>query len=89
MLAVLIYFVAFGLIFPNAAHEAVHPLPDIAGIASAVLLSSQMLFGALGGALAADALSRRLAAGDWRSDDGCALSAGALYFLWLRPGVEE
>ena len=34
-------------------HEAIHPLPEIAGVASAVLVSAQMLFGAVGGSLAA------------------------------------
>ena len=43
---VMIYISAFGLIMPNAVHEAIHPLPDIAGVASAVLVSAQMLFGA-------------------------------------------
>ena len=62
------YFLAMGVIFPNAMHEAVHPLPDIAAMASAVLLSSQMLFGALGGAWARP-LPERLAARDRRGDD--------------------
>ena len=36
---VMVYISAFGLIYPNAAHEAVHPLPEIAGLASAVLIT--------------------------------------------------
>ena len=34
---VMVHISSFGLIYPNAAHEAVHPLPEIAGLASAVL----------------------------------------------------
>jgi MFS transporter, DHA1 family, multidrug resistance protein len=85
---VMVYITSFGLVVPNASHEAVHPLPEIAGVASAVLLATQMLFGALGGAAAA-ALYRHaspMAIGVVMSFG--ALSAAALYFLWLRPGVE-
>jgi MFS transporter, DHA1 family, multidrug resistance protein len=56
---VMVYISSFGLVFPNASHEAVQPLPEIAGLASAVLVATQMLFGALGGAAAA-ALYREL-----------------------------
>ena len=86
---VMVYIAAFGLVMPNAVHEAIHPLPDIAGIASAVLVSAQMLFGALGGSLAA-ALYRDaspLAIGLVMSAGG--LGAGAIYVGWLRPGVES
>ena len=50
---VMVYITIFGLIFPNAVHEAIHPLPEIAGVASAVVQTIQMLFGALGGIVAA------------------------------------
>ena len=50
---VMIFISAFGLVFPNAVHEAIHPLPEIAGLASAVVTTTQMLFGALGGVAAA------------------------------------
>ena len=86
---VLVYITSFGLVFPNAAHEAVHPLPDIAGVASAILLSGQMLLGAAGGALGAS-LHRD---GSPLSIGGvmtvAALAAAALYVLWLRPSIEE
>lgn len=46
-----------GIVTPNAIQGAVHPFPDIAGIAGAVVSSTQMLFapgsGALVGALSA------------------------------------
>jgi len=82
------YFLAMGIIFPNAMHEAVHPLPKIAGMASAVLLSSQMLFGALGGAIGAALYRNASPAGIAAVMTGAAILAGALYALWLRPSVE-
>ena len=82
------YFLAMGVIFPNAMHEAVHPLPDIAAMASAVLLSSQMLFGALGGALGATLYRNASPLGIAAVMTGAAILAGALYALWLRPSVE-
>jgi DHA1 family bicyclomycin/chloramphenicol resistance-like MFS transporter len=41
-----------GFISPNAAQGALHPMPDIAGAASAVLNSTRMLAGAVAGLLA-------------------------------------
>src|SRR5271165_247926 len=85
----MVYIASFGLVVPNAVYEALHPLPEIAGVASAVLLAVQMLFGALGGATAA-ALYRDgspLSIGLVMSAG--ALGAAALYALWLRPGIEE
>jgi DHA1 family bicyclomycin/chloramphenicol resistance-like MFS transporter len=38
---VMVFISAFGLVFPNAVHEAVHPLPEIAGLASAVVTTVQ------------------------------------------------
>jgi MFS transporter, DHA1 family, multidrug resistance protein len=86
---VMVYVASFGLIYPNAAHEAVHPLPEIAGVASAVLVTTQMLFGALGG-MAAATLYREaspLALGAIMS--AAAVSAAALYALRLRGKIEE
>ena len=82
------YFFAMGLIFPNAMHEAVHPLPDIAATASAILLAAQMLFGALGGSLGAALYRDASPLGVAEVMTGAALLAAALYALWLRPGVE-
>jgi DHA1 family bicyclomycin/chloramphenicol resistance-like MFS transporter len=84
----MVYISSFGLIYPNAAHEAVHPLPEIAGLASAVLVTTQMLFGALGGAIAAALYqdASPLALGAIMSV--AALTAAALYAFWLRGKVE-
>ena len=85
---VMIFISAFGLVFPNAVHEAVHPLPEIAGLASAVVTTTQMLFGALGGVAAAalyrDASPTALGA----IMSGAALAGCALYAFWLRGKVE-
>jgi DHA1 family bicyclomycin/chloramphenicol resistance-like MFS transporter len=86
---VMAYISAFGLIVPNAVHEAIHPLPEIAGVASAVLVSTQMLFGATGGALAGllyrnaspFSIGLVMAAGG--------IAAGALYLARLRPEIES
>ena len=85
---VMVYISSFGLVYPNAAHEAVQPLPEIAGVASAVLLATQMLFGALGGVTAA-ALYRDaspLSIGAVMSFGS--LTAVALYAFWLRRRME-
>ncbi len=83
-----VYFVGMGLVFPNASHEAVHPLPEIAGIASAILLSSQMLWGAAGGALGAALHHGASPLGVAEVMAGAALIAGLLYAGLLRAHVE-
>jgi DHA1 family bicyclomycin/chloramphenicol resistance-like MFS transporter len=85
---VMVFISAFGLVFPNAVHEAIHPLPEVAGLASAVVTTTQMLFGALGG-VASAALYRNAsptALGAIMS--AAALSGAALYVFWLRNRVE-
>lgn len=44
---------AFGMIGPNATQGALHPMPDMAGIAAAIFGSARMLTGALASALTA------------------------------------
>jgi len=84
---VMIYITCFGLLMPNAVHEAIHPLPQIAGVASAVLMSAQMLFSAIGGGVAG-ALYRDASP----LAIGIVMTAGTLsgifvYLLWLRTWV--
>jgi MFS transporter, DHA1 family, multidrug resistance protein len=85
---VMVFISAFGLVFPNAVHEAIHPLPAIAGLVSAVVTTTQMLFGALGGvtsaALYRDASPTALGA----IMSAAALSGAVLYVFWLRKRVE-
>ena len=84
---IVFYVIAFGLTSPNASHEAMHPLPDLAGFASAIMLCAQMMFGAIGGAAAATLYrgASPLAIAEVMSVG--ALGACTLYFLWLRPRV--
>jgi len=42
-----------GLVAPNAGHGCMHPMPKIAGVASAVLTFTQMIVGALSSAIVA------------------------------------
>lgn len=86
---VMIYITAFGLVFPNAVHEAIHPLPEIAGVASAVLTSTQMLFGAIGGAIGAALYSHASPLAIGLVMTGGGFAALAVYLAWLRPGVES
>ena len=44
---------SYGLIGPNASHEALHPLPHMAGVAAALLRAIQMLLGSAASALVA------------------------------------
>jgi MFS transporter, DHA1 family, multidrug resistance protein len=86
---VMIYISTFGLVFPNVVHESIQPLPEIAGIASAVVQSIQMLFGAVGGIVAASlyrdgspfSIALVMTVGS--------VGALALYFGWLRRKVED
>jgi MFS transporter, DHA1 family, multidrug resistance protein len=85
---VMVFISAFGLVFPNAVHEAIHPLPEIAGLASAVVTTVQMLFGALGG-LASAALYRDASPTALGAIMSASTLAGcALYAFWLREKVE-
>jgi MFS transporter, DHA1 family, multidrug resistance protein len=45
------FTVAYGLLAPATAHGCIDPLPEIAGVVSAVMASLQILMGALGGML--------------------------------------
>jgi MFS transporter, DHA1 family, multidrug resistance protein len=85
---VMVYISSFGLIYPNAAHEAVHPLPEIAGLASAVLITTQMLFGALGGVVAAALYRDASPLGLGAIMSAAALTAAGLYAVWLREKIE-
>ncbi len=86
---IMIYITAFGLVVPNAVHEAIHPLPEIAGLASAVLMSAQMLFGAIGGSLAAWLYGQGSPLAIGLVMSAGAFSAAGIYAGWLRRDVES
>jgi len=50
----LIGFIGHGIVRPNAVQGALEPLPEIAGVASAVLSATQMVVGALSSAIVAE-----------------------------------
>ena len=85
---VMIFISAFGLVFPNAVHEAIHPLPEIAGLASAVVTTAQMLFGALGGVTAAALYRDASPTAVGAIMSASTLAGAALYAFWLREKVE-
>lgn len=75
---------SFGLIAPNASHAAVEPLPEVSGVASAVVSSVMIGTGAVSGALVTlfyDGHSARAMTGVMLA---CALSALTLYTFWVR-----
>ncbi|MDH2236507.1 multidrug effflux MFS transporter [Pigmentiphaga sp. GD03639] len=75
---------SFGMIAPNASHAAVEPLPEVAGVASAVVSCVMMAVGALSGSLVTmlyDGHSARAITGIMAV---CTLSALSLYAFWVR-----
>jgi DHA1 family bicyclomycin/chloramphenicol resistance-like MFS transporter len=76
MLALVANTFSFGLIAPLAWHEALQPLPRVAGVVSAVVGSLQMFLGAVASALVASLFD----GGSARSLTGtmfvCAIAAG-------------
>jgi MFS transporter, DHA1 family, multidrug resistance protein len=85
---VMVFVSAFGLVFPNAVHEAIHPMPEIAGLASAVVTTVQMLFGAVGGLASAALYHEASPTALGAIMSASALAAWALYAFWLRGKVE-
>jgi len=49
--ALFLFTFAYGMLSPSVAHGCIDPLPRIAGVVSAVMAFSQMVFGALGGVI--------------------------------------
>ena len=70
---------------PNASQGALEPMPDIAGLASAVLTGLQMLVGALSSAVAAALFDGRTARAMTGTMAVCALASAAVYALIVRP----
>ncbi|GAA4325282.1 multidrug effflux MFS transporter [Pigmentiphaga soli] len=75
---------SFGMIAPNASHAAVEPLPEMAGVASAVVSTMMMGTGAAAGAMVTllyDGHSARAMAGMMLV---CALAALSVYVFRVR-----
>ncbi|CAN5587419.1 multidrug effflux MFS transporter [soil metagenome] len=78
-----------GLIAPNAAHGCLHPMPKIAGVASAVLTFTQMIVGALSSAIVACLYDERSAIAMTGVMAAFALSAALVYFAVVRPAEKK
>jgi DHA1 family bicyclomycin/chloramphenicol resistance-like MFS transporter len=74
-----------GFIGPNTFQGAMHPLPDIAGVAAATLGSGRMILGSFASALIAMTFDGRSAHAMGLVMSVFALAALAVYFLFVRP----
>ena len=77
--------VAHGVVRPNAAQGALEPMPDIVGVASALLSSMQMLMAAGVSALAASLYDGRTAIAMTATMSACAIAAVIVYAAVVRP----
>jgi len=73
-----------GIARPHTAHGALEPLPEIAGVASAVLSSTQMLAGALASAVVAALFDGHSSLAMSVPMVACALAAVATYVVVVR-----
>jgi DHA1 family bicyclomycin/chloramphenicol resistance-like MFS transporter len=74
-----------GALRPNAAQGALEPMPDIVGVASALLSGMQMVIGALASAIAASLFDGRTALAMTGTMTFCSLAASLVYSLVVRP----
>jgi len=77
--------VAHGVVRPNAAQGALEPMPEIVGVASALLSGLQMLTGAAASAIAASLFDGRTAIAMTGTMAVCTLGALAVHRLVVRP----
>lgn len=77
--------VAYGMVRPNAAQGALEPMPEIVGVASALLGGLQMVTGALSSAIAASLFDGRTAFAMTGTMATCALGALGVYLVVVRP----
>lgn len=77
--------VGTGLLRPNAAQGALEPMPDIVGVASALLSGMQMVVGALSSAIVASLFDGRTALAMTGTMTICSLGAALVYACVVRP----
>jgi DHA1 family bicyclomycin/chloramphenicol resistance-like MFS transporter len=77
--------VAHGMVRPNAAQGALEPMPEIVGVASALLGGLQMVAGALASAVAVSLFDGRSALAMTGTMAVCAIGALGVYLLVVRP----
>ncbi len=82
----LIGMFGYGLITPNATQGALQLLPEVAGMASAVLSLLMMLTGALAGSISASLFDGRTAFAMTGAMALFSVGALAIYLLYVRPG---
>ncbi len=78
-----------GLVAPNSAHGCLHPMPKIAGVASAVLTFTQMLVGAASSAIVAFLYDERTAFAMTGVMFAFICSAVLVYFIVVAPAEEN
>ncbi|HKP15590.1 MAG TPA: multidrug effflux MFS transporter [Gemmatimonadaceae bacterium] len=78
-------FVGQGIVRPNAVQGALEPVPEIAGVASAVLTALQMLVGGLSSAIVAAWFDGRSAISVTAMMSITALASATVYALVVRP----
>lgn len=81
---VVIANIATGMTRPNAAQGALEPMPEIVGVASALLSGLQMLIGATSSALAASLFDGHTAIAMTGTMAVCSVSAALVYLLVVR-----
>ena len=74
-----------GFIGPNATQGVMHPVPDIAGVASAVLGSLRMLTGAIAGVIVSFLFDGHTALAMAESMSAFSLASAVAYFAVVRP----
>jgi DHA1 family bicyclomycin/chloramphenicol resistance-like MFS transporter len=82
---VVVSFLAHGMVRPNAAQSALEPMPENAGVASAVLTGLTMLVGALASAVAAALFDGKSPVAMTGTMAACASAAMAVYLIVVRP----
>jgi DHA1 family bicyclomycin/chloramphenicol resistance-like MFS transporter len=76
---------ASSLVTPNATIAALHPLPEIAGMASSIIICAQWLLGAGAGALAGALFDGHTPQGLAKVMSGFALGSLTVYWGFVRP----
>ena len=78
-------FIGHGVVRPNAAQGALEPMPEIAGVASAVLSATQMVVGAGASAVVAALFDGRTALAMTLPMAACAVASALVYARIVRP----
>jgi DHA1 family bicyclomycin/chloramphenicol resistance-like MFS transporter len=79
----------YGLVTPNAAHGALHPLPEIAGVAGASLGFVQMACGSAASAMVAKLSDGKTPFSMILTMAFCASASCLIYFLCVRPAEKR